>query len=302
VVYVEDDHTVARTTTNFVKAGRFMGFGGDPDGSDATKCWIEISPLSSLGWTAVATADGSDAATTQALANRAQSLAQQVDRLTPMLVNAANVAEIFRNFRVIFMDAYHGATQPEWEMLAMRVESSGAEESYDWLGAIPTMRELIGEVQINNLAANNWRIVNREFENTIGVKRKDIERDKLGLYRPLLQLMGADARKFPDYMVAKLLADGFSTKDYTGKNFFDANKEGTPGTDFPFTNFTNKKLSADNFTAGRQNLLERRAANGRNMGLGMDLMPRGESEERDTRETNFAGGLHDGGRAQCRRH
>jgi hypothetical protein len=69
VVYVEDDHTVARTTTNFVKAGRFMGFGGDPDGSDATKCWIEISPLSSLGWTAVATADGSDAATTQALAN-----------------------------------------------------------------------------------------------------------------------------------------------------------------------------------------------------------------------------------------
>ena len=149
-----------------------------------------------------------------------------------MLVNAANVAEIFRNFRVIFMDAYHGATTPDWEMLAMRVESNAAEESYDWLGAIPTMRKLVGEVQINNLAANQWRILNEEFENTIGVKRKDIERDRLGIYRPLLQLMGADARKFPDYMLAKLLCDGFTTKDYTGKNFFDANKEGTPGTDF----------------------------------------------------------------------
>jgi hypothetical protein len=71
IVYVKDDHTVcvAAGSTNLVKAGRFAGFGGDPDGSDNTKCWIEIVDLSSLGFAPVATVDGSDAATTQTLAN-----------------------------------------------------------------------------------------------------------------------------------------------------------------------------------------------------------------------------------------
>lgn len=189
-----------------------------------------------------------------------------------MLVNAANVAEIFRNFRVIFMEAYHGVGDPDWESLAMRVESSGAEERYDWLGAMPTLRELIGEIQIRNLSANNWAIINREFENTIGIKRADIERDRLGIYRPVMQTMGQDARRYPNKMVASLLAGGFTAKDYTGKYFFDANKEGTPGTRFTFTNKTTVKLSADNFAAGRRNILERRAANGEPMDLGRDLL------------------------------
>lgn len=189
-----------------------------------------------------------------------------------MLVNAANVAELFRGFRVIFMEAYHGVGTPDWESFAMRVESTGAEERYDWLGAMPTLRELIGEIQVRNLTANDWRIINREFENTIGIRRPDIERDKFGLYRPVLQTMGQDARRYPNKMVAALLTGGFTSKDYTGKNFFDANKAGTPGTRFPFTNFTTKKLSADNFAEGRRNILERRAANGEPMDLGIDLV------------------------------
>lgn len=69
--YVEDDHTVAETSTNGVKAGRFLGF---KEGAE-TECWVETpGALGSLGAyaataAAVTTADGSDAATTQALAN-----------------------------------------------------------------------------------------------------------------------------------------------------------------------------------------------------------------------------------------
>ena len=69
--FVEDDHTVAETSTNGVKAGRFVGF---KDG-DETQCWVETpGAQGSLGkyspaTTAISTADGSDAATTQALAN-----------------------------------------------------------------------------------------------------------------------------------------------------------------------------------------------------------------------------------------
>jgi phage major head subunit gpT-like protein len=200
-----------------------------------------------------------------------------------MLVNAANVAELFRGFRTIFMQAYHGVGTPvrQEQKISMETTSTGESESYDWLGAMPTMRELIGEIQIRNLSANSWRIINREFENTIGVKRKDIERDNVGFYRPVLETMGQDARRFPDLLVASLLTSGFATKDYTGKNFFDANKEGTPGTKYPFTNFTTKKLSADNYNEGRVNLLSRRAANGMPMNLGIDILllvsPKNES-------------------------
>jgi phage major head subunit gpT-like protein len=210
-----------------------------------------------------------------------------------MLVNAANVAELFRGFRVIFMQAYHGAGAPIWEAerLAMGVTSNGESESYDWLGAMPTLRELIGDIQIRNLSANTWRIINREFENTIGIKRRDIERDRFGLYNPVLQTMGDNARRYPDRMLAKLLTDGFTNKDYTGKNFFDANKAGTPGTKFPFTNFTTKKLSADNFAAARQNILERRAANGEPMDLGADLLllvtPKNEGLSKQILQSDF---------------
>lgn len=198
-----------------------------------------------------------------------------------MLVNAANVAELFRGFRVIFMEAYHGVEKPNYEELATVVTSNGASESYDWLGAMPTMRKLVGEIVIRNLSANTWKIFNEEFENTIGVKRVDIERDSFGLYRPMIQLMGQDARRNPDRLVSKLIVDGFTTKDYTGKNFFDTDKQGTPGSEIKFTNKGTKKLSADNYGAARQSLLERRAANGEPMELGHDLLlvvgPKNES-------------------------
>lgn len=190
-----------------------------------------------------------------------------------MLVNAANVAEIFRDFRVIFMEAYHGAAKPFHEDgLSMVVVSNGASESYNWLGAMPTMRKLIGEIQIRNLSANKWEIFNEEFENTIGVLRKDIERDKLGIYKPILQTMGADARRNPDRLLVQLMTGGFTQRDYTGKYFFDTDKEGTPGTRFPFTNKDTKKLSPANFAAARQKMMELRAANGEPMDLGQDLV------------------------------
>lgn len=68
-VFVEDDHTVAHSSTNSVKAGRFLGFGGDPTGSDNTQCWVESSPGQGLGFTAVATPDASDLATVIVLSN-----------------------------------------------------------------------------------------------------------------------------------------------------------------------------------------------------------------------------------------
>jgi hypothetical protein len=42
-VFVEDDNTVALAASNNVVAGKFIGFGGDPTGSDNTQCWVLIT-------------------------------------------------------------------------------------------------------------------------------------------------------------------------------------------------------------------------------------------------------------------
>jgi hypothetical protein len=49
IVFVEDDHTVAHASANGVRAGRFMGFGGDPTGSDTTQCWVDLAAAAGLG-------------------------------------------------------------------------------------------------------------------------------------------------------------------------------------------------------------------------------------------------------------
>lgn len=186
-----------------------------------------------------------------------------------MIITSAAIRAINKGFKSLYMDAYQGgpAKVPEF---AMRTTSASAEEIYGWLGAVPGMRELLGEVVIRNLSEHAYSIRNKIFESTIGVKRENIERDKLGVYTPLITAMGASARQHPDELLANALLAGFTTPCYTGKNFFDANHEPKKG-GTKFSNKGTKKLSAANFEIARTNIKSRQNAEGRPMNLGTDL-------------------------------
>ena len=188
-----------------------------------------------------------------------------------MQINQANLAALFRGYRVQFMEAYQGA-KPFWDQIAMRTPSSSAEELYHWLGAVPGMRQLLGEIQLQNLSANKYSIVNNEFESTVPVKQADIERDTYGVYNPLMASLGVAAKQHPDLLVADLLINGFTTPDYTGKNFFDANKvqDGDPK-GVTFSNKGTAALSADSFAAARAQIKSVRNSKGRPMGIGQKL-------------------------------
>lgn len=187
-----------------------------------------------------------------------------------MQINQANLAALFKGYRVQFLEAYQGA-KPIWQQLAMRSPSTAAEEIYHWLGAVPGMRKLVDEIQIRNLAAHKYTIANDEFESTVAVKQADIERDTYGIYNPLFQAMGLAGAQHPDELVAALLANGFTTLCYTGKNFFDADHEPQAG-GTKFSNKGTKKVSAANFETARANIKNRLNAKGRSMGLGVDLL------------------------------
>ncbi len=186
-----------------------------------------------------------------------------------MQINQSNLALLYRGFRVIY-DAAFQAGEPKYGDIAMTTPSTGKEEQYNWLSALPGLRELIGEVNIQNISASEWLIKNKEWEDTIGVKEIDIECDTYGTYNPLFSALGQVAKQHPDLLVANLLINGFTSPCYTGKNFFDAG-HAFNNSKYPFTNKHTYKLSANSFNDAKTNLRSRLNAQGRPLNLGKKL-------------------------------
>lgn len=187
-----------------------------------------------------------------------------------MQINQSTLLALYKGYRTLFFAAMHGAA-PKWPMFAMKTSSSSAEEIYHWLGAIPGMRKLLGEIVIRNLSAHKYSIANDEWEDTIAVKQADIERDTYGIYNPLFSAMGFAAAQHPDELVAALLTGGFVNLGYDDKAFFATNHKRT-AKDVAWSNKGTKKISADNFQDARTSIKSRLNAEGRPMNLGLDLV------------------------------
>jgi len=154
-----------------------------------------------------------------------------------MQVNAANMAILNQGFNAAFRGAFE-SVQPMSQRVAMTVPSSTSEEKYGWLGMTTRFREWLGERQYQALKTHGYSIKNKTFENTVEVSREAIDDDQYGVYTPLMQQMGQDARLHPDELVFALLASGFSTPCYDGQYFFDTDHPvGLPGSVASISNF-----------------------------------------------------------------
>ncbi len=145
--------------------------------------------------------------------------------VTPALLEAAQ-----KGFKAHFQIGFKGVTAL-YGTLCTEVSSTAAEETYGWLGDIPKMREWIGDRVVHSLMAHGYSIRNRKFELTVGVKREDIEDDRLGIYAPRFQFLGKAVAEHPDDLVfGELLPKAWSTACYDGQPFFDTDHPvGMPG-------------------------------------------------------------------------
>jgi phage major head subunit gpT-like protein len=137
-----------------------------------------------------------------------------------MLINAANIASLFKGFNTSFNKGLQAATS-RYKEVAMVVPSTTQETTYGWLGQFPNLREWVGDRVIKNLEAHGYAVKNKLFESTVKVKRTDVEDDQYGIYGPLMEEMGRTSGDHPDDLIFTLLALGFSTLCYDGQNFFD---------------------------------------------------------------------------------
>jgi phage major head subunit gpT-like protein len=109
--------------------------------------------------------------------------------------------------------------------------SDQASETYNFLGQSPAMREWIGGRQAKGFSGQGVTVVNKHYEATIEVAKRDVRRDKTP------QIM-ARVQEFTDRSVthwasllSTLLLNAESTVCYDGQFFFDTDhSEGSSGT------------------------------------------------------------------------
>jgi phage major head subunit gpT-like protein len=158
-----------------------------------------------------------------------------------MKINPGNLQTLGRGFSAIYQQGLTMAPSQS-AMVSTMVPSSTGENEYGWLGKLPSMREWLGDRVINAATASDYTIKNRDFEQTIGVDRNDIEDDNIGIYSPLFTEMGRSTMAHKEELVFAQLKAGFDRPCYDGQNFFD--------TDHPVLDEAGNEAVASNMQAG----------------------------------------------------
>ena len=149
-----------------------------------------------------------------------------------MIINQASLSALFTGFKTAYQFAFDNSPS-DFEKITMVVPSAARQEVYAWLGRTTKFREWLGDRVVQNLGLHDYTIKNRDWENTVGVDRNDIEDDSYGVYTPLFSQLGQDARMHPDELVFGLIKDGFTQPCFDGQYFFDVDhpvldESGTP--------------------------------------------------------------------------
>lgn len=175
-----------------------------------------------------------------------------------MEVNASTLIGLQKTFRALYRESFDSAT-PMWPMFAMEAPSENAQENYQWLGALPALREWIDTKIIDELRGYDYTIKNKSWEATIGVDRDHIEDDQLGLYRPRIAELALRAAQHPDKLLAEVRVAGASQLGYDGQFFYDTDhvsgSSGTLSNKLTGTGVSVAQLTAD-FRAARAAMLK----------------------------------------------
>ncbi|MEW6378601.1 MAG: Mu-like prophage major head subunit gpT family protein [bacterium] len=135
-------------------------------------------------------------------------------------ITAAMLASIYKTNSALFNQAME-ITQVYWPAFASLAPSTSKTQDYAWLGAFPMLREWLGDRVLQNLMLHGYSITNKDYEGTIEIDRNDILDDNIGVYKSPIQELGRSSKVHPDYLLAGLLAAGFTTICYDGQYFFD---------------------------------------------------------------------------------
>lgn len=202
---------------------------------------------------------------------------------TNRIINwAAKAKAAYVGHRTDFYNALEHAKGMFME-IATEVPSNSPEETYHWLGDLPTMREWIGERVVHALRAEAYTIKNKDWEATVRVGRDDIRYDKHQKVLPTIQMLAQAAPRKKDALCTDLLTGGFDATGglaYDGQFFFDSDHTtGGNGSGSSYSNVTDAVFDSAGtaFEAARQNMDERVDDHGEPLEINGDTLVFGPS-------------------------
>lgn len=166
-----------------------------------------------------------------------------------MLITSENFKALNKSL-VTRYNVAASAYTPTSNKIAAKVSSPKGTNVYRWLGTFPVFKKFTGESKIESLDSSDFQVATDEWDVTVGIPRRDIERDDIATHAMTIAGLGRRGSQLPDKLTFDLLAAGFTGKDYTGKNFFDTNKKHTPHKAGTFTNKGTQVLAASSLKAG----------------------------------------------------
>lgn len=137
-----------------------------------------------------------------------------------MSVDTAKAVALLRDLTRRFDMAFRAAT-PFYPRVCTVVESDGADEKYGWLGAIPGVREWLGDRVFNELAAATYVLANKHWEDSLAIKKDDLDDDRMGMYRMAMPNLASRAAQHPDKLRFQIMVAGSTTACYDGQYFYD---------------------------------------------------------------------------------
>ena len=141
-----------------------------------------------------------------------------------MIINTASLLGLYKAFNTKFQAAFDKAPT-DFEKVAMTVPSGTGSNDYAWLANIPMVREWVGDRLIKSMEAMHYEIHNKDYEATVSVKRNDINDDQIGLYSPIFDTLGFNAKRHPDKLIFDLMSGGFDSLCFDGQYFFDTDHD-----------------------------------------------------------------------------
>lgn len=135
----------------------------------------------------------------------------------------------------LFFQTYESAVNDSWAPLLLNTfPSVQAVETYAGIGNAPALREWVGGRLAKSLSEYSKTVTNKDYEATLEIFRKDLQRDKTGQLGIKVAQMAQRAAEHDEILLSTLInagAAGTLDLSYDGQYFFDTDHSvGNSGT------------------------------------------------------------------------
>jgi phage major head subunit gpT-like protein len=184
-----------------------------------------------------------------------------------MDINRGNMNTLFTGYSAVFQNAF-GLAPNTYERFSTVVKGNQQIMEYPFLEQFAGMRQWIGDRQIKNISSKKLTVTEKPYEDTVSVKKRDIETDQYGTYNPLISQLGLNAGKlWNDLAFAALVANGTWLDSVA---FFSASSRKYG--DNTIKNYVTSALSASTFNTAYQEMMEYKGHNDKSLGVVPDLL------------------------------